>query len=90
MRVVLALIFCAGLAACTSTGSASYQRLDGKIADDNQFKAVMAQCKGEAAQNAPGWVGGGLIGMGIAMNSSATKESDIMKACMARNGYVTG
>jgi hypothetical protein len=47
----------------------------------------MAQCKGEGAQNAPGWVGSGLFGV-IAISSSQSKQDDIIKACLARNGYI--
>ena len=47
----------------------------------------MAQCKGEGAQNAPGWAGSGLFGV-IAISSSQSKQDDIIKACLARNGYI--
>lgn len=77
-------------AGCSSTGGASsgYTRLDGMAMDDAAFRAVMAQCRAEAAKSAPGWAGGGLVGMGIAMSASASKEADILAGCMARNGYI--
>lgn len=91
MRLVLVLGAAALAAACSTSvpTGAGYTRIDGRPVEDGPFRAVAAQCKGEGAQSAPGWVGGGLVGMGIAMNSSANKEADIVTACMARHGFVT-
>jgi hypothetical protein len=75
------------MAGCSSNQSI-WSRVDGKPVDVPQFQAVMAQCKAEGAQNAPGWVGSGLGGMAIAASASHSKQNDIVNGCLARNGYI--
>ena len=88
MHGVLGVIALLCLGVLTGCASATWSRVDGKPVDGSQFQAVMAQCKGEGAQNAPGWVGSGLVGMGIAASSAQSNKNDIITGCMARNGYI--
>src|SRR5262249_7633389 len=87
VSAITALLCVSVLTGCSSTPN-NWSRVDGRPGDGAQFQAVMAQCKGEGAQNAPGWGGHGLIGMGIAASASNSNKNDIITGCLARNGYI--
>lgn len=90
MRIAAIISMAGVLGACASSPeTGNFTRVDGRPVEDGQFRAIAAQCKGEGAQDAPGWVGGGVVGMGIALGSSTSKQNDIITACMARHGYIT-
>jgi hypothetical protein len=86
MRVwLLTVPFAAVLTGCSPLGlvigatasanqPSNYVRADGGPFDTRQRQATLEQCKGQAAIEAKGIL-------------SETKQIDITKACMARNGY---
>jgi hypothetical protein len=77
------------LAGCASAGSRGYIRADGRPADALQTRAMLAQCKGEGATAVVDYVGGeGAIPWAVGLGSRSAKESAVVDACMARNGYV--
>ncbi len=76
------------LAACASQPTA-FSRADGAPQDAAQIQLTLEQCKGEGAQNAPAWEGGSIVGAGIALNVSNERRAEIVKACMARHGYLS-
>jgi len=71
------------LSACASNIS-GYARTDGVPVDPLHQQATLAQCKGEGATasaqvNPPGPIG---------VVEGARKETTLIDACMARNGYI--
>jgi hypothetical protein len=69
---------------------ASYVRADGGSADPAHLEAMLTVCKGEGAitvgddvpaKSSVPWAAG--------QASRTNKEATVVKACMARNGYLT-
>jgi hypothetical protein len=77
------------LSACASQPTGPYSRVDGRPADPNQMRAVLAQCRGEGAVAVGDYVTGeGAIPWAVGTFSRSSKESAVVNACMARNGYL--
>lgn len=86
MRRVIFVGFLA-LAGCASQPG-SYYRADGR-ADDAQLRLVLAQCRGEGAAAVGDYVTGeGPIPWAFGQASRSSKETAVVNACMARNGYL--
>ena len=60
-----------------------YTRTDGAPVDAAKQQATLAQCKGEGVSG-PGLTDGTVYGA----VAQAQKESTLVDACMARNGYI--
>jgi hypothetical protein len=72
------------LGGCAATRSnLNYTRADNRAVDAAQEQATLAQCKGEAANAAVQSTGGA-----IGVVERARKETTLVDACMARNGYI--
>jgi hypothetical protein len=70
------------LGGCASNISA-YTRADGVPVDPLHQQATLAQCKGEGVSG-PALTDGTVYGA----VAQAKKESTLVDACMARNGYI--
>lgn len=87
MRAVT-LVVVLGLAAC-STAPTSYMRADARPTDTAQMQSILAQCQYEGATSVVDVPGDGAIPpFAFGQGTRASKEAAIVKACMARNGYV--
>lgn len=75
------------LSACASAPPPVYYRADAKPDDPVQKELILAQCKGEGAQKAPGWSGSGATNP--AKEASDRAVTAIIGACMARHGYLS-
>jgi hypothetical protein len=77
------------LSGCVSQPTAPYSRVDGRPIDSAQMRAVLAQCQGEGAVAVGDYVTGeGAIPWAVGTFSRSSKESAVVNACMARNGYL--
>ena len=75
MRAFL-IVMALALGGCSSHSS-GYARTDGVPVDPLHQQATLAQCKGE-----------GVSGTVYGAVAQAQKESTLVDACMARNGYI--
>ena len=71
------------LGGCAAQRSTQYTRTDGAPVDAAKQQATLAQCKGEGVSG-PGLTDGTVYGA----VAQAQKESTLVDACMARNGYI--
>ena len=86
MRALLIVVALA-LAGCADHKSTpNYTRTDGAPVDPEKVQAVLAQCKGEAATGA-GSSDPGIIPY-YGEIAQQRKETTLLDACMARNGYI--
>ena len=84
----LSLAVVLGLAGC-ATAPTSYLRADSRPTDPAQMQLTLAQCQGEGAASVVDYVpGDGAIPWAFGQASRSSKEAAIVKACMARNGYL--
>jgi len=60
----------------------NYTRTDGAPVDPAKVQAVLAQCKGEGVSGDPGII------PYYGEIAQARKETTLLDACMARNGYI--
>jgi len=60
----------------------NYTRTDGAPVDPEKVQAVLAQCKGEAGSSDPGII------PYYGEIAQSRKETTLLDACMARNGYI--
>ena len=81
MRAFLIAIAIA-LGGCSSHSS-GYARTDGVLVDPLHQQATLAQCKGEGVSG-PALTDGTVYGAA----AQARKETTLIDACMARNGYI--
>jgi len=84
-------VSCFVLSGCASqaTTASSYVRTDGRPIDELQARAALAQCQGEGATAVVDYVpGDGVIPWATGVASRSSKETAVINACMARNGYV--
>ena len=72
------------LSGCADKSTPNYTRTDGAPVDPAKVQAVLAQCKGEARA---GSGDPGIIPY-YGEIAQARKETTLLDACMARNGYV--
>ena len=86
LRVVLLASILVG---CASSQSASnYVRVNGPT-DPGQVSIALAQCQGEGAVAVADYVdSGAAIPWAAGMLSRSAKEASVVRACMARNGFV--
>ena len=82
MRAIL-IAMALVLGGCASHSSA-YTRTDGVPVDPVHQQATLAQCKGEGVTGA----GPGAPGTVLGPLNQARKETTLVDACMARNGYI--
>jgi hypothetical protein len=86
MRAFL-IAMAVALAGCADHKSTpNYTRTDGAAVDPAKVQVVLAQCKGEAATGA-GSSDPGIIPY-YGEIAQQRKETTLLDACMARNGYI--
>jgi hypothetical protein len=78
-RGIIAVIASVSLMGCASQQVGNYVRTDGRLLEDDQRRAAMAQCKEEASAVKDTRAGS---------PAGALDQSTAVAGCMARNGYV--
>jgi hypothetical protein len=87
---LVAIVACLLIAGC-ATQSPQYLRVDGQTADAAQLRAAYAQCKAQGAAVASYDINipTGPIPWLASMTTSPSRQSTVIDACMARNGYIS-
>lgn len=68
----------------------NFVRADGRPVDVARARLALAQCQGEGATAVGDYVTGeGAVGWTAGMITRSSKETAVVNACMARNGYLT-
>ena len=77
------------LAGCAAPSAGGYFKSDGTVTNPSQVQLILAQCRGEGAAAVGDYVTGeGPIPWAFGQASRSSKETAVVNACMARNGYL--